>query len=111
MSAPRWADSEQGDLLELVSLGTPQGDADAEWNDYVIALRVCAMTENGTIRPNALRPLVRDRVSPKRRASFVSRAIARKLIAPTGDWEVSDDREGRNAGRPMRTYRWLGDAS
>lgn len=112
MSAqPQWesVDNYTTDLLALVAQGTPATPtADEEWADYLIALKVCATTENGNIRPNALRPLVRGRVAPKRIGAFVSRAVAQKLIAPTGDFEISDDREGRNAGRPMRTYSWIG---
>lgn len=103
---PRWSDSEQTDLLELVALGTPQGDADAEWRLFVSALE--ASVDNGLIRPNSLRPRVRGHVAPKRLGAFVSRAIAQKLIEPNGDWEISDDREGKNAGRPARCYVWIG---
>lgn len=107
MTAPRWSDSEQGDLLELVALGTPQGTADAEWQMFLTALRHAAV--DGIVTPNRMRPLCRHFIAPRRISAFYSRAMARDLIAPTGEWELSDDREGKNAGRPMRTYRVIGD--
>jgi hypothetical protein len=111
MTDPRWTDSRQGDLLELVAQGSPTTpSADEEWRIYVDALQIASQLDCGPIRPNRLRPLVRDRVSSKRRGAFVSRAVSEKLIEPTDDWEVSDDREGRNAGRPARIYIWVGDA-
>lgn len=113
MSAPQWSDSDQGDLLELVAQGVmATTTADEEWRAFRLALRVAAdETGDRTINPNTLRPLVRDVVAPKRIAAFTSRAIARKLIEPTGGWEISDDHQGRNAGRPCREYRWIGGAA
>ncbi len=103
---PTWTDSGQGDLLELVAMGSPAtGTADAEWQEFVTALRYVAEPREGLISPNALRPLVRGVVSPKRIGAFTSRAVAQGLIEPTGEWETSDDTEGRNAGRPCRIYR------
>src|SRR5690606_22723751 len=101
---PTWSDSGQSDLLELVAQGSATGTADDEWDLYVEALRTVAIQHAGDIEPNALRKRVRGLVAPKRLGAFVSRAIARGLIAPTGEWVESDDREGRNAGRPCRIY-------
>jgi hypothetical protein len=105
---PRWEDSGQGDLLELVAMGSSTGTADAEWRAFVCCLRVSAWGPNGRISPNTLRREVRGDIAPKRIGAFTSRAVARGLIEATGEWEVSDDREGRNAGRPARVYRWIG---
>lgn len=33
------------------------------------------------------------------------RACAQGLLRATGEWEVSDDAEGRNTGKPCRVYR------
>jgi hypothetical protein len=106
MMHPTWADSEQGDLLELVARGSATGAADAEWPLYVEALHDAA-DEFGVIYPNVLRPLTRGRIAPRRISAFTSRALARKVIAYTGEWQISDDREGRNAGRPQRVMRLL----
>lgn len=112
MTTPAWSDSHQGDLLGLVAQGSPATpSADEEWDFYVKALQIASQIDCGPIKPNTLRPMVRNHVAPKRIAAFTSRAIARNLIEPTGEWEISDDREGRNAGRPARCYRWIGDAA
>jgi len=104
MTTPTWSDSGQGDLLELVAQGSATGTADAEWDLYVAALRDEAIVGAGRIDPNGLRRRVRGRVAPKRLGAFVSRAVARDLIAVTSEWTESDDTEGRNAGRPCRVY-------
>lgn len=110
---PQWesVDNYTTDLLALVALGTPQGDADREWDLYVKALQIASQIDCGPILPNTLRPLVRGQIAPKRLGAFVSRAISQKLIAPDGGWQISDDTEGRNAGRPCRTYVWIGSAA
>ena len=106
-TAPTWTDSDQGDLLELVAQGSSTGTADREWAAYIEALRTVAVANAGTIRPNVLRPRLRGLIAPQRCGAFTSRAIARGLVAYTGDWETSDDREGRNGGKPARILRAL----
>jgi hypothetical protein len=107
---PRWEDSGQGDLLSLVADGPMSGHASHEWDHFVFALRSAAIwgQPRGRISPNRMRTFVRGEVAPRRIGAFTSRAVARGLIEATGEWEVSDDREGRNAGRPARVYRWIG---
>lgn len=111
MSAPRWeaVDDSTADLLSLVATGPMSGHADHEWDHFVWALREADYQDVGMIRPNTLRKLVRQRVAPRRIGAYTNRAVARGLIEATGEWEISDDHEGRNAGRPCRVYRWLGD--
>lgn len=112
MTAPRWSDSGQGDLLELVAKGSPStGTADEEWEHFVYALRMEARLGGGVVDPNKLRLSVRGAIAPRRIGAFTSRAVARGLIEPTGEWEISDDTEGKNSGRPCRVYRWIGGAS
>lgn len=115
MSAqPQWesVDNYTTDLLDLVALGSPSlPTADDEWQRWQFAARTVANENDGIVDPNLLRPLVRGVVAHQRLGAFVSRAVARKLIEPTGQWVISDDTEGRNAGRPARQYRWIGDAA
>jgi hypothetical protein len=105
---PQWApvDAETGDLLSLLaddgSLPT-----DFEWDRFVQALE-SASELDGRIRPNFLRPLLRGVVKPNRIGAFTNRAKAEGLIVWDGEWEVSDDTEGRNGGKPARIYRWVG---
>lgn len=110
MTAPRWEDSEQGDLLALVARGNVATDtANREWDLYVAALHEAADFLN-VVNPNRLRELTRGVIAPQRCGAFAHRAVARGLMKPH-DWVVSDDKEGGNAGRPARSYRLLGGAS
>lgn len=107
-SIPVWADSNQGDLLALVAMGAPStGTADAEWLIFTDALTEAA-DEQGVIRPNTLRPLVRGKVAPRRISAFTNRALSEGLVAYTGEWQVSDDHAGRNGGKPARIMRLVG---
>jgi hypothetical protein len=101
-------DDNTADLLALVA---DSDDTDLEWDEFAKALAYAAMKDGGEVRPNTLRPLVRGIVSPKRIGAFTSKAKAEGLIADAGQWETSDDREGRNGGRPMRVYVYLGGAA
>lgn len=105
MTGPQWSgvDDETTSLLTLVaSEGHPS--ADWEWDLFQLAVRQIARANQGHVSQNALRPLIRGQVAPKRVGAFYHRACAQGLLVATGQWEVSDDRVGRNAGRPMRTY-------
>jgi len=66
------------------------------------------MANDGWISPNALRPLVRGHVSPRRIGAFANRALKQGLVFYAGTYEISDDTEGRNSGRPCRVLRWVG---
>lgn len=105
---PQWTDSGQGDLLALVAVGNVATDtAEREWKFFIQAL-LMARGWGDVISPNELRRSTRGEIAPQRIGAFTNRALAQKLIAPTGEWEVSDDRQGKNAGKPARVYRWLG---
>jgi hypothetical protein len=110
MSAPQWApvDEDAADLLALVrDEGHPS--ADFEWSEFVTALRHCAARDGGKVYPNRLRPLVRGRVAPRRIGAFTHRAVTSGLLAwAASEWQISDDTEGRNAGRPAKVYRLTG---
>lgn len=109
--APAWSavDSDTADLLALVA-NEQTPPVDREWATFVEALLEAA-DESGVIRPNVLRPLVRGKVAPRRIGAFTNRALSEGLVAYTGDWEVSDDRTGRNGGKPARVMRLLGGAA
>lgn len=96
-------DDETSDLLSLVA-DTNHVSAAHEWDVYVTALHLAA-DSNGVIQPNALRPLVRGKVAPKRLGAFSHRALTSGLLEATGAWQISDDTEGRNAGKPCRVLR------
>jgi hypothetical protein len=103
-------DSETADLLSLVR-DEGHVSADHEWSLFLLGLVSAAKRGGGLIRPNDLRPMIRGKVAPRRIGAFTHRALSQGLVAYTGDWEVSDDRAGRNGGKPARVMRWLGEAS
>ena len=111
MSAPQWSAHDDGDLLELVAKGPlAPPTADEEWTFFLRALKFAAVADDGLIHPNTLRPLVRDHVAPRRIGAFTHRALSQCLVAYTGEWQVSDDTQGKNAGKPARVMRWIGGA-
>lgn len=108
---PEWSpvDDDTADLLSLVAVGPMStGAAEREWLTFTETLAWVAHNCGGQIWPNDLRPRLRGDIAPQRIGAFTNRAIAQKLIEPTGEWQVSDDREGRNGGKPARCYRWIG---
>ena len=109
-TAPTWSpvDDDTASLLTLVADPT-HPSVDHEWHVYLAALATIAETNAGIISPNALRPLVRGHVAPRRIGALANRALKLGLIVYTGGYEISDDTEGRNAGRPARIMRWVGE--
>lgn len=110
---PTWesVDNYTADLLSLVATEqTPP--VDREWQHYVDSLATVASRHAGLIPPNELRVLVRGNMAPKRIGALTHRALKSGIVRRTGDWQVSDDREGKNAGRPAPVMEWIGgDAS
>ncbi|MGD9694005.1 MAG: hypothetical protein AB7V20_14345 [Phycisphaerales bacterium] len=98
---PQWSsvDDNTADLLDLITM---QDESEAEWQEYVTALRHVARI-HGKILPNELRVFTRDAIKPQRIGAFTHRAIKQGLIRADG-WEVSTDLRGRNSGKPARTY-------
>lgn len=113
MSAqPHWSpvDDDTADLLTLVC-DEGHVSADYEWDHFVGSLREVALFGGGLISPNAIRPKLRGHVAPNRIGAFTNRALSQHLVEYTGDYEISDDTEGRNGGKPARVMRWLGGAA
>lgn len=107
MSAqPQWSpvDDDTADLLSLVANDRMHPRPAEEWAYFVSALRYAAR-RSGRIDPNNLRRYLRGNVAPRRIGAFTNRAKAEGLIVDTGEWQTSDDTEGRNGGKPCRVYR------
>lgn len=102
---PTWSpvDDETNNLLTLVA-DTDHPSVDFEWLVYKKALATAADVF-GVIDPNALRPLLRGQVAPRRIGAFMSKALTQGLVAYTGRYVVSDDHHGGNAGKPCRELR------
>lgn len=110
MSAPQWApvDDDTADLLTLVA-DAGHVSADYEWSVFEDAVKTVAHAHGGKVDQNDVRPLIRGKVAPKRIGAFWRRACCEGWLHAEG-YSISDDTEGRNAGRPMRCYV-LGRAS
>lgn len=106
-TAPHWSsvDEDTASLLSLVANDQMTDHADREWAFFERALRFAGVADDGQINPNTLRAIVRGHVAPKRVGAFTRRALLEGLIRWDGEWVVSDDHEGRNAGRPAKQYR------
>lgn len=102
---PRWEATDQADLLSLVA-DTEHPSVDFEWLLFKKALAEAA-DHAGVISPNALRPLVRGHIAPRRIGALTHKALAERLVAYTGNYVVSDDTEGRNGGKPARELRLI----
>lgn len=102
---PAWdtVDNYTADLLQLVA-EDPHPSSEHEWTEFTRCLRHAADLD-GVISPNRLRPLVRGVIAPRRIGAFTNRAVRSGLVAYTGRYEISDDTEGRNSGRPCRELR------
>lgn len=110
---PTWAPTDDA-TADLLSVLADDGSAilspAEEWAEFVGCLRHCAKYNGGLIHPNDLRPLVRGQVKPCRIGAFTRRAVLDGLVVYTGQWQVSDDTSGGNAGKPCRELRWIGGA-
>lgn len=96
-------DNYTADLLDLVAR-TDHPSPDREWQTFLDAISHVAYAHAGQVDQNDVRPLIRGRIAPKRIGAFYRRACLEGRIYADG-WSVSEDHEGRNAGRPMRKYR------
>ena len=106
---PAWGelDGYTADLLDLI--GTEQTPpVDYEWQTFVEAALRIGTRDGGLIDQNDLRPMIRGLIAPKRIGPFYRRACLEGWLRAEG-WSTSTDTEGRNAGRPMRTYYLIGD--
>lgn len=110
---PTWSpvDDSTGDLLDLLANEHPAIPSEAdEWEHFKKVLAKVAAKNDGVIDQNQTRPLLRGEIAPRRVGAFFHRATKAGLIRAEG-WTTSDDREGKNSGRPCKAYRWIGVTS
>lgn len=107
--APRWAsvDDNTSTLLDLITAHPEIPSKAEEWEHFRKVLAKVAAENDGLIDQNRTRPLLRGEIAPRRVGAYFHRAACRGLIRAEG-WTTSDDREGKNSGRPCRSYRYLG---
>lgn len=104
-------DEETADLLDLIANDQFSVSTDRDYDVFVDALKAAArQSPAGTVRQNVVRKLIDGRIFHKRVGPFYRRASLAGLIRATGDFEISDDKAGRNSGKPCRVYEWTGGA-
>jgi hypothetical protein len=106
---PQWStvDDDTASLLDLIAEEHPATlSEDEEWTYFLGVLEDVAR-EHGVIDQNLTRPRLRGQIKSSRTGAFFHRAARAGLIRAAG-WTVSDDREGKNSGKPTRSYDWLG---
>ncbi|MDB5716469.1 MAG: hypothetical protein JWO15_3866 [Sphingomonadales bacterium] len=108
-TAPIWSsvDDPTADLLTLVATA-PNATSDPEWHTFRTAVIAVGTNHGNDVDQNHVRPLIRGQINHKRIGPFYRRACLEGWLRADG-WSTSEDHEGRNAGRPMRTYRLTGD--
>lgn len=104
-SQPQWSatDEATADLLTLVA-DVDHPSVDHEWRTFTDAVTRVAHAHGGMVDQNDVRPIIRGNVAPKRIGAFWRRACLEGWLRADG-YSTSNDRAGRNAGRPMRCYR------
>ena len=98
----------QLDLLAAVGYH-PRHDADRA--RIIAAIRDDATAHGQTVDPNRVRASLTNEygltVHPRMLSAQYGVLKARHMIEP-GEWTVNTDTRGGNAGKPLRTYRWVG---
>ena len=95
-------DPDTAAILDLIA-GDPIHERDRE--AIVDAIRA-SVRDDGTVSGNDWRPRLPAWVYPRCVGSTVHALAKAGVLAPTGEWVVSDDLAGRNSGKPTRLYRW-----
>lgn len=109
VQTPTWSRVAEptGDLLDLIAEQNPATPTEIDEWDHFKAVLAEVGRATGLIDQNVVRPLLRGEIKPQRIGAFYHRAAKAGLIRAEG-WTTSDDREGKNGGRPCRSYRYLG---
>lgn len=80
----------------------------------VAAIATVADENGGRVDPNAVRALLSDErglTVPPRVVGSVYYALSEAGALHAEEWTVSNDRRGRNIGKPARVYRLVGMAA
>jgi hypothetical protein len=113
-ASPAWSPTDEatGSLLDLIAADW-RPFAEADRNTVAGAIRDDARFHGGEVSQNRVREAlaalpVFSQPKPQR-VGPVYRALCLSGYLEFSGWEVSEDRHGRNSGRPVRKYYWLGD--
>lgn len=103
----------QLDLLTAVA-DDPTPIAEGYRRRIRAAIKADAREHGGEVNPNRVRARLlhpasgRLDVDPRILAAQFGALSAQKVLAHAG-WTTNDDRHGRNAGKPLRLWRLVGD--
>jgi hypothetical protein len=101
------------DLLDLLKAiaddPTPLGQSTHE--RIIDAMKAASNNHEGLLDPNRVRELLSNdhglTVNPRQLSATYSSLRGKGVIVPTG-WTTNTDVSGGNAGKPLRTYTWVG---
>lgn len=91
-------------ILDLIN-GDPLHERDRA--AVVDAIRAAARANHSRVNPNAVRRLIPEWVAPTVIGPTYRSLVHLEVLVPDG-WVMSDDRRGRNSGKPVRAYLWTG---
>ena len=113
--APTFArvDDDTADLLGLIAEDPRKDD------EYALFLRACwqdAMAHGHYVSVQRVRRRMSNEhgliVHPRTYSAFWSRACAKGgPMVTTVEWDLNDDKRGKNSGKPQRLRKWVGGAS
>jgi len=107
LAEPAPLDREKDAVLALIA-GDPIHARDRA--AIVDAIRA-SVRPDGTVSSNDWRPRIPTWCYPAVVGATVNALAKAGVLIPTGQWVTSDDRKGRNTGKPSRSYFWRSDAS
>ena len=111
MLRPEWhaVDESTADLLSLIA-DDPRKDT-----LYTRFLRACETDHeiHGYVSVNRVRRTLSNDyglvIEPRLYSSFWAKACGKSgPMVTTTEWDVCDDRKGKNSGKPQRRRRWVG---
>ncbi len=111
--------AEAPDLLDLLTAvadnPTPLAERYRERSHAAMIAAAETSADRATIDPNVVRRLLSNdhglTVDPRILSAQYAALRARGVIQRTGHYVESDDRLGRNGGKLLRTYRFVGGAA
>jgi hypothetical protein len=101
------------DLLDLLRsiADDPTTIGELARDRIIDAMLEASDNHEGALDPNRVRTLLSNdhglTVNPRQLSATYSSLRQKGTIVPTG-WTVNQDVHGGNAGKPLRTYTWVG---
>jgi hypothetical protein len=101
------------DLLDLLRsiADDPTVIGELARDRIIDAMLKASDNHEGALDPNRVRQLLSNdhglTVNPRQLSATYSSLRQKGTIVPTG-WTVNQDVHGGNAGKPLRTYTWVG---